>query len=360
VIARVSRNLAGIPWWMWVLWLWAFAALVAIPTAFAMRRATTFDASVIVYPRHFKAPRPLPNGDVWSIGQNPRATKGTFKLTAGGKTTKPLASNATSARIQAALAELSSVGTGNAFAYGGPLPIKHVVVTFFIPALAGRAQSVSARFNGFNGGTYVLKHWNGTQQVWLREERHVLRGLRAIRFIRDLVATPFIHNGLTSKGYYEEVASLSRRLKIVGGRGFVRLTVRGESPERAQTLATTLGQLILQADLEPLKGTARWELGVLLGPKGLLSPALQTGKLSPREHALVKFIRNARPRMRMRNAGRSPVRGRLERALNRLPGPYPIHVAPALAAASGAGAAFVLCAGSFAYWSRRRRARPSP
>lgn len=57
-------------------------------------------------------------------------TGGTFTLSAFGATTAAIAFNASAAAVQAALEAISTIGTGNVLAAGGPLPGSGVTLTF--------------------------------------------------------------------------------------------------------------------------------------------------------------------------------------------------------------------------------------
>lgn len=102
--------------------------------------------STLVLPEHFDADalettgvfraKTLDNFD--AAGSNEQQTVtitggptgGTFTLTYAGATTAAIAYNATAADVAAALTALSTVGTANVTATGGPLPGAAVVVTF--------------------------------------------------------------------------------------------------------------------------------------------------------------------------------------------------------------------------------------
>jgi hypothetical protein len=82
-------------------------------------------------------------GDVQTLSITGNPTGGTFTLTFGGQTTGNIAFNATADQVQAALAALSSIGSGNVACSGGPLPAGSVM-TNFVGTLAFAAQSAIA------------------------------------------------------------------------------------------------------------------------------------------------------------------------------------------------------------------------
>lgn len=106
-------------------------------------------------------------------------TGGTFRLSFKGIKTAPIAHNANSATVQAALEALISVGTGNVTCGGGALPGTPVTITFASALAAGPQPLVifETADNLFTGGTSPtgavasttkgvaagsLKAWDGT------------------------------------------------------------------------------------------------------------------------------------------------------------------------------------------------------
>lgn len=78
-------------------------------------------------------------------------TGGTFTLTYDGQTTAPIAYNAASAAVQAALEALRNIGTGNVLVAGGPGPGTPYTVTFQ-GRLAGRNVNQMTATGAFTGG----------------------------------------------------------------------------------------------------------------------------------------------------------------------------------------------------------------
>jgi hypothetical protein len=83
------------------------------------------------------------------------ATAGTYTLTVAGQTTAPIAWNASTAVIQAALEALSTVGVGNVSVAGGPLPGTNVTITFR-RALGGQIVTLTGTFTGLTGTPYTV------------------------------------------------------------------------------------------------------------------------------------------------------------------------------------------------------------
>jgi hypothetical protein len=88
---------------------------------------------------------------VQTIATTGTPTGGTFTLTFEGRTTAPIAFNATAAVVQAALEALPNIGTGNVLGGGGPLPTG--VTLTFQNALAKRPIApLTANSAGLTGG----------------------------------------------------------------------------------------------------------------------------------------------------------------------------------------------------------------
>ena len=84
-----------------------------------------------------------------SVSNNP--TAGSFTLTFGGLTTAPIPFNATNAQVQAALAGLATIGTGNVTCSGGPLPTPNVTITFAGQLAPGSQPPITANSTGLLG-----------------------------------------------------------------------------------------------------------------------------------------------------------------------------------------------------------------
>jgi hypothetical protein len=80
-------------------------------------------------------------------------TGGTFRLAFRGVATANIAYNATAAAVQAALELLSTVGSGNVVATGGPLPATAVVLTFQGQLAGQNVPLISVAAQAFTAGT---------------------------------------------------------------------------------------------------------------------------------------------------------------------------------------------------------------
>jgi hypothetical protein len=90
--------------------------------------------------------------DVQTLTTTGVPTGGTFTLTFNGATTTAIAYNASAATVQAALQALTSIGSGNITAAGGPLPT--AVVLTFAGSLAGQYQNlITGNSTLLTGGT---------------------------------------------------------------------------------------------------------------------------------------------------------------------------------------------------------------
>lgn len=103
-------------------------------------------------------PGNVPDGATYTVASNAQqsitisgATGGTYTLSFGGQSTAPLAWDATAVEVQAALAALSSIGSGNVLVAAPGLTVT------FVGALSGAAQSLIV---GDGGG---LTSANGAQ-----------------------------------------------------------------------------------------------------------------------------------------------------------------------------------------------------
>jgi hypothetical protein len=94
-----------------------------------------------------------PTNEVQTLTVTGTPTAGNFRLAFKSVSTANIAYNATSAAVQAALEALSTIGTGNVLAAGGPLPASPVTLTFQ-GQLAGTNQPlVTVVSTAFTGGT---------------------------------------------------------------------------------------------------------------------------------------------------------------------------------------------------------------
>lgn len=94
----------------------------------------------------------LATNAVQTITMTGAPTGGTFTLTFGAQTTAALPYNATAAQVQAALQALTTIGIGNVYVTGGPLPATGVVVTF-TGSLGGAPQATMTHADSLTGGT---------------------------------------------------------------------------------------------------------------------------------------------------------------------------------------------------------------
>jgi hypothetical protein len=124
-------------------------------------------------------------------------TGGTFTLTFRDRTTAPIAYNAGSAAVQAALAELASIPNGSVTCSGGALPGTAVTITFGGLLSGADPTAISVDDSGLTGGT--------SPEVELRPKR------------QDLTAwTEFWFTGKTSLGG-GDVAAVFQRTLTGGG-----------------------------------------------------------------------------------------------------------------------------------------------
>lgn len=96
--------------------------------------------------------------DVQTVSVTGVPTGGTFSLTlewptGNRQTTAPIAYNATAAAVQAALAALPNVGSGNVTCTGGALPGTPVVATFSGKLAATPVPVMTVAANALTGGT---------------------------------------------------------------------------------------------------------------------------------------------------------------------------------------------------------------
>jgi hypothetical protein len=94
-----------------------------------------------------------PTNEVQTLSITGTPTGGTFRLSFRGVTTATIAYNATSAAVQAALEAISTVGTGNLLAAGGPLPGSPVTLTFQGLLAAQDQPLITVSGAAFTGGT---------------------------------------------------------------------------------------------------------------------------------------------------------------------------------------------------------------
>jgi hypothetical protein len=80
-------------------------------------------------------------------------TGGTFRLSFKSVSTAAIAFNASAAAVQAALEAISTVGTGNVVATGGPLPATAVVLTFQGQLAGTNVPLITVNTPAFTGGT---------------------------------------------------------------------------------------------------------------------------------------------------------------------------------------------------------------
>ena len=93
----------------------------------------------------------LAAADVQTVALNGSPSAGSFTLSFGGQTTAAIPYNATSAQVQAALAALLGVGTGNVVCTGGPLTSASVTVTFAGQLAPGPQPLMTAAATGLSG-----------------------------------------------------------------------------------------------------------------------------------------------------------------------------------------------------------------
>ncbi|MDT7784547.1 MAG: cytochrome c, partial [Pseudonocardiales bacterium] len=89
-------------------------------------------------------------------------TGGTFTLTFNGQTTPPLAFNATAAQISAALGALSTIGSANIQATGGPVNTANVLATWKGTFEEQDVSSLTADATGLTGSTPTVTIGVGT------------------------------------------------------------------------------------------------------------------------------------------------------------------------------------------------------
>lgn len=91
--------------------------------------------------------------EIQTLSVSGTPTGGTFTLTFKGKTTAGIIFSAAAAVIQAALEALSTIGTGNILAAGGPAPGTPVTLTFQGALAAANQPIITASSAGLTGGT---------------------------------------------------------------------------------------------------------------------------------------------------------------------------------------------------------------
>ena len=94
-----------------------------------------------------------PTNEVQTLSITGTPTGGTFRLSFKSVTTATIAFNATSAAVQAALEAISTIGTGNVAATGGPLPATPVVLTFQGLLAGTNLPLITVNTPAFTGGT---------------------------------------------------------------------------------------------------------------------------------------------------------------------------------------------------------------
>jgi hypothetical protein len=94
-----------------------------------------------------------PTNEVQTLAITGTPTAGTFRLSFKSVTTATIAYNATAAAVQAALEALSTIGTGNVAATGGPLPGSPVVLTFQGQLAGTNLPMLTVVAPAFTGGT---------------------------------------------------------------------------------------------------------------------------------------------------------------------------------------------------------------
>jgi hypothetical protein len=94
-----------------------------------------------------------PTNEVQTLAITGTPTAGTFRLSFKSVTTATIAYNATAAAVQAALEALSTIGSGNVAATGGPLPGSPVVLTFQGQLAGTNLPMLTVVAPAFTGGT---------------------------------------------------------------------------------------------------------------------------------------------------------------------------------------------------------------
>jgi hypothetical protein len=94
-----------------------------------------------------------PTNEVQTLAITGTPTAGTFRLSFKSVTTATIAYNATAAAVQAALEALSTIGSGNVAATGGPLPGSPVVLTFQGQLAGTNLPMLTVVAPTFTGGT---------------------------------------------------------------------------------------------------------------------------------------------------------------------------------------------------------------
>jgi hypothetical protein len=94
-----------------------------------------------------------PTNESQSVGITGSPTGGSFQLTFEGKTTAPIPFDASTALVQAALENLSTIGVGNVVVNAGPLPDSPVSITFQKALGDTNVPQVVADGSGLTGGT---------------------------------------------------------------------------------------------------------------------------------------------------------------------------------------------------------------
>jgi hypothetical protein len=94
-----------------------------------------------------------PTNEVQTLTITGTPTGGTFRLAFKSVQTANIAYNATAAAVQAALEVVSTVGSGNVAATGGPLPGSPVVITFQGQLAGTNAPLITVPVQAFTAGT---------------------------------------------------------------------------------------------------------------------------------------------------------------------------------------------------------------
>jgi hypothetical protein len=94
-----------------------------------------------------------PTNEVQTLAISGTPTAGTFRLSFKSVTTATIAYNAAASAVQAALEGLSTIGTGNVAATGGPLPGSPVVLTFQGQLAGTNLPLLTVVAPAFTGGT---------------------------------------------------------------------------------------------------------------------------------------------------------------------------------------------------------------
>jgi hypothetical protein len=94
-----------------------------------------------------------PTNEIQTLAISGTPTAGTFRLAFKSVSTATLQYNSAASAVQAALEALSTVGTGNIVATGGPLPGSAVVLTFQGQLAGSNQPMITITSSAFTGGT---------------------------------------------------------------------------------------------------------------------------------------------------------------------------------------------------------------